>query len=185
MADDRTHNRIVWIDCEMTGLDIVRDSILEIAVLVTDNSLEIIAEGPDLVIHASQEELERMDDWCKKHHGESGLTAAARASKISIQDAENQVLEFLKKHCDAQKAPLAGNSVYQDRAFLRVYMPRLEKFLHYRTVDVSSVKELVRRWYPKRKDRFFDKSKSHRALEDIRESIAELAHYKKNFFISA
>lgn len=175
---------LVWIDLEMTGLDPNKDSILEIATLITDNNLGLIAKGPELVIHQSNTVLEAMNDWCKKQHGKTGLTEAVRASTISLEEAERQTLEFIQTYCKKESSPLCGNTVYQDRAFLRKYMPKIDQFLHYRIVDTSSVKELVKRWYPKDPLTEFKKSDTHRALADIQESVNELKQYRDAFFKS-
>jgi len=175
-------DRLAWIDLEMSGLDVERCRILEVAVLVTDGELQVLAEGPDLVVHQSDEVLEAMDAWNTEHHGASGLTAAVRASTVTEAEAEERVLDFLSAHCPPQDAPLAGNSVWMDRLFLRRYMPRVEGYLHYRIVDVSTVKELVRRWTPDIAARLPAKAEKHRALEDIRESVAELAFYRSEAF---
>jgi oligoribonuclease len=175
---------LVWIDLEMSGLDVERCRILEIAALVTDSELGVVAEGPDLVIHQDESVLAAMDAWNTEHHGASGLTASVRASPIDLAEAERRVLEFVALHCKPNTAPLAGNSVWMDRLFLRRYMPRLEAYLHYRIVDVSTIKELVRRWTPGVAARAPAKSERHRALEDIRESVAELAFYRREAFRS-
>jgi oligoribonuclease len=173
---------LVWIDLEMTGLDASRDTILEIATLVTDGDLEIVAEGPDLVIHQEEAVLATMDEWNQTHHAASGLLDRVRASTLDLAQAQGQTLEFVQAHCGRGEAPLAGNSVHQDRRFLARLMPELEAHLHYRIVDVSTVKELVRRWYPAALESAPPKQESHRALQDIRESIAELRHYRKTVF---
>lgn len=177
---DRDHAPLVWLDLEMTGLDPDRDTILEIATLVTDGDLDVVAEGPDLVIHQTDAVLESMSEWCKTHHGESGLTAAVRASTVSLAHAETLTLEFLRQNTSAGRSPLCGNTIGQDRRFLARYMPTLEAFLHYRNVDVSSIKELAKRWYPGMPA--VEKAQSHRALEDIMESVAELRHYRRTVF---
>ena len=171
---------LVWIDLEMSGLDPDACKILEIATLVTDADLELVAEGPDIVVHQPDAVLDAMDEWCTTHHGESGLTAAVKASTTSLADAEAQTLEFLRAHTEAGTSPLCGNSIWQDRRFIARYMPKLDAFLHYRMIDVSTVKELTRRWYPDEKAP--PKGQSHRALDDIRESIAELKFYRENVF---
>lgn len=171
---------LVWIDMEMSGLDPESCRILEIASIVTDADLEVLAEGPDLVVHQPDAVLASMDEWCTRHHGESGLTEQVRASTIGVEEAERQTLAFLERHTERGLSPLCGNSVYQDRRFIARYMPELDRFLHYRLVDVSTLKELARRWYPDLKPR--PKRESHRALEDIRESIEELRHYRENVF---
>lgn len=171
---------LVWIDLEMSGLDPDTCEILEIATLITDGELELIAEGPDLVIHQPDPVLDRMDTWCTQQHGNSGLTAQVRASTISLAEAEARSLEFIRAHCPPGKSPLCGNSIGHDRRFLLRHMPRLAAYLHYRSVDVSSVKELARRWYPDLAP--LHKGETHRALDDIRESIAELRHYRAHVF---
>lgn len=174
--------RLVWMDLEMTGLDPDAERIIEIAVLITDAQLEVVAEGPELVVHQSDELLAGMDAWNTKHHGESGLTAKVKASTVTDADAEAQIVAFLQEHTKKRKAPLAGNSIHQDRRFLVRYMPGLDEWLHYRNVDVSTVKELVGRWYPKAYAKRPQKNASHRAMDDIRESIAELQYYRKVAF---
>ena len=176
-------DRLVWIDLEMSGLDLERCYIIEIATLVTDNDLNIIAEGPDLVIHASDEELSTLSAWCRDTFGKSGLLDLVRASGITRAVAEAQTLEFLREHVTPGSSPLCGNSVHNDRNFLQRQMPGLHDFCHYRNIDVSTVKELVHRWYP---DRFRapPKTGDHRAMADIRESVAELRHYRENVFLA-
>lgn len=176
-------NCLVWIDLEMTGLNPDHDSILEIATIITDNDLEIIAQGPALVIHQPDSLLSTMDEWNVTHHTASGLVKSVRESVISLAEAEAQTLSFISQYCKAQKAPLCGNSVWVDRIFLRAWMPTLESYLNYRIIDVSSIKEAIRRWYPKRPETRFVKPEGHRALEDITYSIQELKHYKTNFFV--
>ena len=171
---------LVWIDMEMSGLDPERCEILEIATIVTDGDLQVLEEGPDLVVHQPDAVLEAMDRWCTEHHGASGLSDAVRRSTISVEQAESQTLEFLERHCASGESPLCGNSVGQDRKFIARYMPRLDAFLHYRIVDVSSIKELARRWYPELPSP--TKKESHRALDDIVESIAELRYYRAHIF---
>ena len=174
---------LVWLDLEMTGLEPDRHVIVEIATIVTDDNLNIVAEGPDLVIHASTEELAEMGDFVTAMHTKSGLLPAISASTISVREAEKATLEFLRAQgIEAGAVPLAGNSIGTDRRFLVRYMPELENFLHYRVVDVSTVKELVKRWYPDVTAARADKDSTHRALDDIRESIAELAFYRANVF---
>lgn len=171
---------LVWIDLEMSGLDPDACQILEIATLITDGNLELIAEGPDIVIHQQGHVLDAMDAWCTQQHGNSGLTAGVRASTVSLAEAEARTLEFVRRHCPPGKSPLCGNSIGHDRRFLIKHMPQLAGFLHYRSVDVSSVKELARRWYPDLAPP--RKGETHRALDDIRESIAELRHYREHIF---
>jgi oligoribonuclease len=175
-------DRLVWMDLEMTGLNPDKERIIEIAVLVTDGQLEIVAEGPDLVVSQPDTLLDAMDDWNRTHHGESGLIERVKKSKLSEAEAEQQVLTFLAEHCKPGSCPLAGNSVHQDRRFLSRYMSALSSFLHYRIVDVSSVKELTRRWYPEIYEKRPTKKGSHRALDDIHESIEELRFYKQHVF---
>ncbi len=174
---------IVWMDLEMTGLDPERERIIEIAVLVTNANLEVVAEGPNLVIHQPDELLDAMDEWNTKHHGASGLTDRVRASTIAEAEAEAEVLAFVKQHCGPRQAPLAGNSIHQDRRFLYRYMKDLDAYLHYRLIDVSTVKELVRRWYPSVHRALPRKNETHRALDDIRESLAELKLYRSKVFV--
>jgi oligoribonuclease len=173
---------MIWVDLEMTGLAVERERILELAVLVTDGQLGIIAEGPELVIHQPEEVLAAMDAWNTKHHTQSGLVDRVRASVIDEAEAERRVLEFISAHTEARSAPLAGNSIHQDRLFLAKYMPAVNDHVHYRNVDVSTVKELVRRWYPEEYGARPTKKGSHRALDDIRESIAELRYYRSKVF---
>jgi oligoribonuclease len=182
MKKDSIINRFVWIDCEMTGLEVQRDVILEIATIITDVNLEVIAEGPELVIHQDDYHLNEMIPIVKEMHEKSGLTRDVKASHISLELAEQLTFDFIAQHCKRYSAVLAGNTVWQDGLFLRKYMPRISNYLHYRIVDVSSVKCLVQQWYPKDPYINFSKAKSHRALADIRESIAELKHYRKYFF---
>lgn len=172
---------LVWMDLEMTGLDPDRDTILEVATVVTDAQLNPLAEGPVLAIRHTREQLAAMDPWCVEHHAASGLSRRALESGVTAGEAEERTLQFVREWCLEKTAPLCGNSIHQDRRFLVRYMPRLNDFLHYRIVDVSSVKELVERWYP-REFRPPQKKKSHLALDDIRESIAELADYRRQFF---
>ncbi len=174
---------LVWIDLEMTGLDVDRERILEIATIVTDAELRVVAEGPDLVVHQPDALLAQMDAWNTEHHGASGLTERSRASTLSEAEAEAQTLAFLvAAGVGARAAPLAGNSIHQDRLFLARYMPSLDAHLHYRHVDVSSVKELVRRWLPDVYAARPFKQGKHRALEDILESIDELRFYRSHAF---
>ena len=175
-------DRLVWMDLEMSGLAVERERILEIAVIVTDGQLEIIAEGPELIVHQSDEVLAAMDAWNTQHHGASGLVDRVRASTIDEAAAEREVLAFVATHVGPRSAPLAGNSIHQDRLFLAKYMPALNEHLHYRNVDVSTLKELVRRWFPVEYGARPTKRGSHRALDDIRESIEELRYYRKSVF---
>ena len=174
---------LVWIDLEMTGLNSDIDVILEIATIITDNQLSIIAEGPALIIHQAQAALDLMDDWVRNQHTKTGLIDAVIKSSMTMAVAQEETLDFIKDYCPPNDAILCGNSVWQDRAFLRKSMPRIVDYLHYRIIDVSSVKELAQRWYPSSPYLKFAKPDNHRALEDTRESIKELAHYRKYFFI--
>jgi oligoribonuclease len=175
-------DHLVWLDMEMSGLDPETCVPLEIATLVTNGALEVIATGPNLIIHQPDSVLDAMDHWNTEHHGESGLTAAVRASTISCAEAEAATVAFLEQWVRPGTSPLCGNSVGQDRRFLYRYMPRLEDFFHYRTIDVSTVKELVRRWYGRVSPA---KKGAHRALDDIHESIAELRWYRETAFREA
>jgi oligoribonuclease len=170
------------MDLEMTGLDPSTERIIEIAVAVTDGDLNVLADGPELVIHQPDELLERMDDWNKKHHGESGLIERVRASTIDEAEASRQVLAFLHEHTSEKTAPLAGNSIHQDRRFLVRYLPEVEDWLHYRNIDVSTIKELVRRWHPAEYARRPKKNGNHRAMDDLRESLEELRYYREAVF---
>ncbi|MDN4502456.1 oligoribonuclease [Alteromonadaceae bacterium BrNp21-10] len=174
-------SNLVWIDMEMTGLDPDSDKVLEIATIVTDANLNILAEGPVLAIHQSDDLLNGMDDWCTKTHGESGLTLRCQQSTTSEQDAAIQTIEFLQNYVSKGVSPLCGNSIGQDRRFMVKHMPELEDFFHYRNIDVSTIKELVRRWQPELLNGFHKKG-VHLALDDIRESIAELVYYRQHVF---
>lgn len=176
-------DNLVWVDLEMTGLDPKKDTILEIGCIVTDSRLEIVAEGPSIAIHHPEKTLKGMEAWSRVHHGKSGLTEECRKSCVSLRQAERAVLGFVKEHCKERTAPLCGNTIWQDRRFLVKYMPALEKYLHYRVIDVSSVKEIVVRWYPARFKMPRPKKQSHRVLEDIRESVEELRYYRGKVFI--
>lgn len=173
---------LVWIDLEMSGLDIQKDKILEIACIITDTNLNIIAEKDPIVIAQPQELIENMDRWNILHHTQSGLVNAMRTSTYSVGDAERDVLDFIKQHCDYQKSPLCGNSIWVDRLFLKMEMPLLEEYLYYRTVDVSTIKQLVNYWYGKPGEEIFKKENAHRALDDIKDSIEELRYYREHFF---
>ena len=179
-------NRIVWVDLEMTGLDPSRHVIVEVAALVTDAELNIIDEGVDLVVHATDAELAEMDDFVTQMHSDNGLLDDIKASTVSIEEAEDAVLALVEKHCDpAHPAPLAGNSIATDRTFIKAQMPRLDAALHYRMIDVSTVKELSRRWFPKAYFNQPQKGMAHRALADIVESIRELDYYRRAVFVPA
>ena len=170
---------LVWIDLEMTGLDPEENRIIEIATIVTDGDLNIIAEGPNLVIYQPEEELEKMDEWNVTHHTANGLIEKVRESEIDLKDAEFQTLEFLKEYCVEGNSPLCGNTIGQDRRFLRRYMPDLHAFFHYRSVDVTTVKILMDLWYQLPP---YHKNDGHRALDDIRMSIDELRYYRRSGF---
>ncbi|MGI2260488.1 oligoribonuclease [Shewanella sp. GXUN23E] len=172
---------LIWIDLEMTGLEPETDRILEIATMVTDENLNVLAQGPVIAIHQSDEVLAGMDDWNQKHHGESGLIDRVKASDYSEARAMEETLVFLRQHVPAGKSPMCGNSVGQDRRFLNKYMRELEEHFHYRNLDVSTVKELVRRWNPELLEGFV-KQNTHQALQDIKESIGELRYYRETVF---
>ena len=176
----KSDQNLVWMDCEMTGLDPEKERLLEIAVIVTGPHLTPRIEGPVLVIHQSQEQLDKMDAWNKGTHGKSGLIDKVKASTITEAQAEEQVLAFLKQFVPKNVSPLCGNTISQDRRFLVRYMPRLEAFFHYRNLDVSTLKELSRRWKPE-VYAAFKKQQRHTALADVHESIDELAHYREHF----
>lgn len=171
---------LVWIDLEMTGLDPDSDHIIEIATIITDQQLNIIEEGPVLAIRQPEALLEGMDDWNQRHHSASGLVDRVRSSGVNERSAELQTLEFLRRYVPENASPLCGNSICQDRRFLYRYMPELERYLHYRNLDVSTLKELARRWAPQIAEGITKKA-THRALDDIRESIEELRYYRKHF----
>jgi oligoribonuclease len=171
---------LIWIDLEMTGLDPERDLIIEIATIVTDARLEVVAEGPVIAIHQSDAVLTAMDEWNTRQHGLSGLTERVRASRVDEAQAERRTLDFLRCYLEPKQSPMCGNSICQDRRFLARYMPALEAFFHYRNLDVSTVKELARRWRPDVLAGVRKESK-HLALDDIRDSIAELRHYREHF----
>lgn len=173
-------DNLIWIDLEMTGLNPETDVIIEIATIITDKDLAILAEGPVFAIHQTESVLAGMDEWNQKHHGQSGLIERVRRSNILTAEAERQTLTFLEQWLDAGVSPMCGNSIGQDRRFLNRYMPKLEAFFHYRNLDVSTLKELAARWAPTVKDGF-KKESSHIALEDIKESIEELQYYREHF----
>lgn len=178
------YDRIVWIDCEMTGLDPNRHVIVEIAALVTDAQLNILGDGVDIVVHASETELAQMDSFVTEMHASSGLTDEIRRSTVDVYEAERMVLDYIRQWVPAERqAPLAGNSIASDRGFISRYMPELDQFLHYRMIDVSSLKELARRWYPRVYFGQPEKGMSHRALADIRESIRELEFYRRAMLV--
>ncbi len=175
-------NHLAWIDMEMTGLDPEKEVVLEIASLVTDKDLNVIAEGPELVVKQSARYLNRMDAWNTGQHTKSGLVDKVKNSKVTLKQAEDKTLQFVKKYCTAGEAYLCGNVVHHDRRFMAKYMPRLHKFFHYRLIDVSTIKVLVELWYAKKYDKQPVKSNKHRALPDIYESVQELKYYKKAIF---
>lgn len=179
MAIDKKN--LIWIDLEMTGLDTFNDTIIEIATIVTDSDLNILAEGPVLAIYTTDVVLNAMDDWNKNQHGQSGLIDRIRRSEVTLAQAEQETLAFLSKYVEAGRSPMCGNSICQDRRFLARQMPNLEKFFHYRNLDVSSIKELCFRWRPDVLDSF-EKKNTHLALDDVRDSIRELRHYREHFF---
>uniref|UniRef100_A0A8R1DJB6 Probable oligoribonuclease n=2 Tax=Caenorhabditis japonica TaxID=281687 RepID=A0A8R1DJB6_CAEJA len=178
---DTIEQRIIWIDCEMTGLNVEAQTLCEIAVIVTDSELNTVATGPDIVIHQPKEVLDNMEEWPRKTFLENGLMDKIVASKYSMTQAENEVIDFLKLHTLPGKSPIAGNSIHMDRMFIRKYMPKLDEFAHYRCIDVSTIKGLVQRWYPDHKPP--RKMMTHRAFDDIMESITELKHYRENIFV--
>ncbi len=175
------NNRLIWVDLEMTGLDTFNDHIIEIATVVTDKDLNVLAEGPIMAIMQSVDVMNAMDDWNRKQHGGSGLTTRVLASTLTARDAERQTLDFLSQWVDKGQSPMCGNSICQDRRFMAREMPALERFFHYRNLDVSTIKELARRWSPRVLEGL-KKSGTHLAMDDIHESIAELRHYRQHFF---
>jgi oligoribonuclease len=176
-VDDKN---LIWIDLEMTGLEPQRDQIIEIATVVTNNDLDILAQGPVIAIHQPKLVMDAMDEWNTQHHGDSGLSERVAASQHSVHDAEIETLNFLRQHVKPGKSPMCGNSICQDRRFMARLMPELEAFFHYRNLDVSTLKELVSRWKPEAMDGFVKKA-AHLALDDALESIEELKHYRKHF----
>ncbi|WP_072844882.1 oligoribonuclease [Rhodococcus tukisamuensis] len=178
-------DKLVWIDCEMTGLRLGSDKLIEVAALVTDSELNVLGEGVDIVIHADDAALAEMPDVVKEMHARSGLTEEVRASTVTLAEAEERVLAYIKEHIpNAGTAPLAGNSIATDRGFITRDMPLLDDYLHYRMIDVSSIKELCRRWYPRIYFGQPEKGLSHRALADIKESIRELKYYRQTAFVA-
>ena len=177
----KSDQNLIWLDCEMTGLNPQKERIIEIAVIVTGPHLEPRIEGPVLVIHQSDELLGQMDNWNKGTHGRSGLIDKVKASTLTEEQAQEQILQFLKRYAPKGKVPMCGNTIGQDRRFLALYMPKLEAFFHYRNVDVSTLKELAKRWKPTAYSSF-KKAQKHTALADVYESIDELAHYRAQLF---
>ncbi len=172
-------NNLIWIDLEMTGLEPATDLIIEIATIVTDKDLNILAEGPTIAVHQSDEVLSGMDEWCTTQHGKSGLTQRVKDSQISEAEAEKQTIAFLQQYVPKGASPMCGNSICQDRRFMVNYMPELEAFFHYRNLDVSTIKELARRWSPEVYNGF-TKESSHLAMDDIKDSINELIYYREH-----
>ena len=179
----QSSDRLVWVDLEMTGLDPKTCTILEIAAVITDNELNIIEQSPAIAIHHTDKVLNGMEAWSRYHHRKSGLTKACKESKVRLKKAEKMILAFIQEHCKKKSAPLCGNTIWQDRRFLVKYMPTLEQYLHYRCIDVSSIKELVGRWYPKDHAMPRAKHQTHRVMDDILESIEELRHYRQKVFV--
>ncbi|XP_016837517.1 oligoribonuclease [Nasonia vitripennis] len=182
MSNNQRRNRIVWIDMEMTGLAVESDRILEVACLITDENLNIVSDEFHQVLHQSDDELARMNEWCQEHHTKSGLVEASKKSQEDERSVDKSLYNFLNKYIPKGRCPMAGNSVYMDRLFLRKYMPTSNEYMHYRIIDVSSIKEVVRRWKPEVHDAAPKKERNHRSLDDIRESISELDFYRKNVF---
>lgn len=182
MTEQSQNNKkenLIWIDLEMTGLEPQTDRIIEIATIITDKNLNILAEGPELAIHVSDECLDGMDEWCTNQHGKSGLTQRVKDSKILDADAAKETIKFLQKYVEKGASPMCGNSICQDRRFLAQWMPELEEFFHYRNLDVSTLKELAKRWAPDTV-KGFEKKGSHLAMDDIKDSIAELVFYRES-----
>ena len=185
MADAKKNDQpknLVWMDLEMTGLDSETDVIIEMATLITDLELNVIETGPEIIIHQSAERFAKMDSWNQTQHTKSGLWAKVLTSTITQDEAEKMTLDFIKQHCGPRESPLCGNSIWQDRRFIAKHMKLLDEYLHYRLVDVSSVKILGKIWYPAESDKGKSKKNSHRALDDIKESIEELRYYRKILF---
>lgn len=174
-------SKLIWVDLEMTGLDTLNDHIIEVATIITDADLNIVARGPEIVVHQSQEVFDKMDEWNTRQHTKTGLVEKSLVSTLTVQDAEKMTLEFLSEHLKPKHSPMCGNSICQDRRFMARLMPELESFFHYRHIDVSTIKELARRWYPDIYKKV-DKDSKHIALDDIIESIEELRFYREHFF---
>ena len=180
MKSMQSRDNLIWIDLEMTGLDPEKERIIEIATLITDSQLNILAEGPNIIVSQSKSLLDQMDDWNQNQHGSSGLIDEVKKSAVTEQMAEIETLEFISKYVGPKQSPMCGNTVSHDRRFLSKYMPELENYFHYRHIDVSSVKELIVRWMNQAQS--YQKNSNHRALDDIKDSINELKHYKKLLF---
>lgn len=184
MATTNEQRNLLWLDLEMTGLDVAQDVILEVATVITDHELRFVAQGPSLVVHQSEKTLSVMNNKVAQMHKKSGLLGEIAQSSTSLQQAEQQTVAFLSQHAQKNSLLLAGNTVWQDRAFLVKHMPGIVEYLHYRIIDVSSVKELIRQWYPNKSHTKFVKPENHRAMEDVLASVEELRHYRKYFFIA-
>ena len=179
----RLNDYLIWMDLEMTGLNVETDQIIEIATVITNTQLDVVDNGPVVAIYQEQKILNQMSDWSREHHDRSGLTERVKISNVMLTEAEDQTFDFIKNYAEWGQAPLCGNSVHQDRLFLAKYMSKVDRFLHYRNIDVSSIKELVYRWYPNLDK--FSKTNKHTALEDIYESIDELKYYKEKVFLGS
>jgi len=179
----KSEKNLIWLDCEMTGLDFERDVILEVACIITDAQLQVVAEGPTLVIHQPENVLAAMGDWCQKQHKKSGLIQDVQNSTTTFQQAEDTLLEFLNRYCFPNSSPLCGSSVWVDRIFLMKDLPKVSSFMHYRNVDVATIKELAARWYDFDIKKELPKKDTHRALADIYDSIGELQFYRERFFV--
>jgi oligoribonuclease len=175
-------NNLIWIDLEMTGLNPEADRIIEVATIVTDSQLNILAEGPVIAVHQADEIMNSMDEWNTRTHGKTGLTERVKNSRTVENEAEKQTIDFLKQYIGKNQSPMCGNSICQDRRFLARYMPELEAWFHYRNLDVSSIKELIKRWKPELLSGY-SKKNTHQAMDDIRESIEELQYYRKHFLL--
>lgn len=180
----RNENHIVWLDMEMTGLEVETCHILEVACFITDEQLQLASDYLNIVIHQSDKVLENMSDWCKLQHRKNGLIDQCRLSKTTLDEAQQKTLRFLENHVPKGACPLAGNSVYMDRIFLKKYMPLIDNYLHYRIIDISTIKDLARRWQPNISEAAPKKQHCHRAAYDIKESLNELRYYRKNLFVS-